>query len=113
RIGSDKAAETDIDACAAERHVRARERDRAGAESRAAVRTDQATGHHAGDSPAIDLTAREDIADGAGIASASVPTHCEATPGFALTLALASSRLLTTPALPMLANSPMFCVVKS
>ena len=44
---------------------------------------------------------------------ASVPTHCEATPGFALTLALASSRLLTTPALPMLANSPMFCVVES
>src|SRR5207302_372162 len=69
RIGSDQAAETDIDACAAERHVRARERDRAGAESRAAVRTDQATGHHAGDSPAIDLTAREDIADGAGIAA--------------------------------------------
>jgi hypothetical protein len=44
---------------------------------------------------------------------ASVPSHCELTPGLAVTLTLLKLKLRTMPLLPMVPNNPMFCVVES
>src|SRR5262245_33760490 len=44
---------------------------------------------------------------------ASMPSHCEVTPEFALTMTLLKLRLRAMPPLPMVPNNPMFCVVES